>query len=130
MRLLVAVLTSVSMLHLTLVGSSLACSSGRADSAQGVMAMTDAPSHAEHAVSASPMGVSTGEHADRAQQNDERQAPAQQRCCESMSSCGLTTVAAEPGLPIPPARTARAAEQADDMLASVGVAPEPPPPKA
>jgi hypothetical protein len=129
-RLLVAFVTSFSMLHLTLVGSGLVCSSGRTGDAPGGMAMAGTPSRAGHAGSASPAVAATHGHSERAQRNGEHRAPAEERCCQSMSSCGVATVAATRDRAVTPIGMTETPAYSEGMLASVNVAPEPPPPKA
>src|SRR5437764_1120977 len=89
MRLVVALVTSLSLLHLTLAGNGVVCASGPVASTHGTMAMSGA---------GSPAGANTAmasfarEQSDVAQHSDHR-APAQERCCDSMSSCGVATLA-------------------------------------
>jgi hypothetical protein len=127
LRVLVAFMTSLSMLHFALEGSGVVCSSGAAGSAHGAMATSGAGSHAGHAA----LGASlTYERSDAAQQESSPHAPSQERCCGSMSSCGVTTVVSVVDRASVPLPASTMPAHVDAMLASVGTAPEPPPPKA
>jgi hypothetical protein len=127
LRVLVALMTSLSLLHLTLEGSGAMCSAARGESAQGAMAMSGAGSHAGHDAAAASMA---GQHPDAAQQEGDRHAPARERCCESMSSCGVTTIASVIERASAPLAASRIPARSDPMLMSARTAPEPPPPKA
>jgi hypothetical protein len=126
-RLVVALVTSLSMFHLTMVGSAVVCSSGRAASPHGVMTMPDAGSHMGDDAA---MASSGHEHSDAARQQSGHRTPAPERCCESMSSCGVVTVAGVVERASAPLLASTMPAHSDAMLASVGTAPEPPPPKA
>jgi hypothetical protein len=127
LRVLVALMTSLSMLHLTLEGSGVVCSASRAEPTRGAAAMLEGGPHAGHDATAASVAH---EHPDAAQQEGGRHAPAQERCCESMSSCGVTTVASVIERGSAPLSASGFPTRSDAMLASVGTAPEPPPPKA
>jgi hypothetical protein len=127
LRVLVALMTSLSMLHLAVEGSGAVCSSTPAESAQSEMAMSDTGSHAGHAT---PATSTAQERPASAQQQSDPHAPAQERCCESMSSCGVSTVASMVERVSAPLPASRIPTHAGVMLASVGTAPEPPLPKA
>lgn len=126
LRLLVAFVTSLSMLHLGLEGSGVVCSSDQAGGVPRTMAMRDAGSHAGHGAPA----AAAPERSDTAQHEKSAHAPAQERCCESMSSCGVTTVASVAAGASAQWPAGRPSADSDSMLASVATAPEPPPPKA
>jgi uncharacterized protein involved in copper resistance len=127
LRVLVALMTSLSLLHLTLEGSGAVCSAARAESAQAGMQMSGAGPHAGHGEPAASM---THQQSDTAQQGSDHHAPAQERCCESMSSCGVTTVASVIDRTSALLAASSIPTQSDAMRGGVGAAPEPPPPKA
>jgi uncharacterized protein involved in copper resistance len=127
LRVLVALVTSLSLLHLTLEGSGAVCSAARAEGAQGGMEMSGAGPHAGHDAPAASMAHP---QAEAAQQTSDHHASAQERCCESMSSCGVTTVASVIERASAPLTASRIPARSDPALASARTAPEPPPPKA
>jgi hypothetical protein len=115
MRFLLALLTSVSMLHLSLVGGDLPCAthaSGGAHASGGVHEMAGMPMHPDAPT-------------------DDCATPIQPRCCDVMAGCSVTaalgvlthaSTATTPDVALP--RTAAM------QPASILTAPEPPPPKA
>ena len=129
-RTFVTLLTTLSMLHLSLVGGDLACASHEtAGRAMPGMVM-EGPSH--EAASAMAMDAPAGSPAQAsAQPAKDCAAPSQGRCCEAMTSCGLSTTASVVerlvSESLPPVATPRLPTA---VLESVLAAPEPPPPKA
>ena len=131
MRNLVAVLTMISMLHLTLVCADLACASHSMATSEAMVGMGDVAGAAHHdsgmqnvVAAISTTGPNVAGAADCT-------TPVQPRCCEAMSSCSVTT-------------TVSAAMRLVSYCAPSGVLlgdtateptsfrspPEPPPPKA
>jgi hypothetical protein len=91
------------------------------------MAMSDSGSPAR---ANTAMAALASEHSDVAQQHSGHRAPAQERCCESMSSCSVATLAGVTERGSTPILSSTPPAHSDAMLASVDAAPEPPPPKA
>ena len=130
MRTLVALLTTLSMLHLTVAVSDVACASHeRGGHAMPGMAMTGA-SHA--ASSAKTMGAAAASGAlESAGPAKDCATPTQTRCCEAMTSCAVfTMVSVVERLVATSVSTAGTTRLATAVLVSVLLAPEPPPPKA
>lgn len=127
MRALVALMTSLTMLHFGLAGSGIACSATSAEESRDAMAMSDADTHAGHVM---PPAAAAGHRPDAGRHQTDSHAPAQERCCESMSSCGVTTMASEVERASEPRLASRIPASPESRLASVATAPEPPPPKA
>lgn len=120
------------MLHLMLVGSDLACASHGASGgpAMAAMVMPDAPAHEGGAHATAAMTAMPDDHA-TAQAAQDCATPTQNRCCEAMSSCGVTTMVSAVRRPAVPVLSPDAAPlHASNPLVSVLQAPEPPPPKA
>ena len=130
MRAFVALLTTLSTLHLALVGGDLACAShetaGRAMPGM-VMATTSQDAH-----SAEAMGSPRAAHAHAsAEPTKECATPSQARCCEAMTSCSVSTNLSVVERPLPETIPAAATPSLPSaVLESVLMAPEPPPPKA
>ena len=118
MRRLLALVSGLAMLHLTLVGQ-LPCAP---DSAAA-----PAQSHSMDAMDMGDMTMSS--HTTDTHHGSEQQAP--QRCCEAMSGCTVsiaTAAATRRVAAISPTSDIPVVEQV--ALLSFQTAPEPPPPKA
>lgn len=119
MRRLLALVSGLAMLHLTLVGQ-LPCAP------DGSAATTKA-----HSMDAMDMGdmAMGGSHADSHHAPSNQQTP--QKCCEAMSGCGISVsiaAATRVAAAMSPNSDAPVMEQV--ALLSFQTAPEPPPPKA
>jgi hypothetical protein len=137
-RRLVALLTSLAMLHLAVVSGDAACAThGAHDHPAGRAGSARATGHAmpmnEHAM---PMGEGVDARvqsaAVAASDAHPCEIPSQQRCCEAMVGCSVDSAAgAGPHVLVAglsPATRIRVGR--DDVPASFASAPEPPPPKA
>jgi hypothetical protein len=114
------------MLHLMLVGSDLACASHGARSGRAMAGM----SAGAHMTMGDMDGHAGAAHAS-AQPATDCTTPAQTRCCDAMSSCGVsTTLGAAPTLALAGLPEATTPRHLGSVLVSVRTAPEPPPPKA
>jgi hypothetical protein len=122
MRVLVALLMSISMLHLSLVGGDLACAthgSSGAHASSGAHEMAGMPMHADAAEAAAPDAP-----ADCA-------TPIQPGCCDVMVGCSvIATLDVVPPGAMEADPTAAVPQRAAIRPASILPAPEPPPPKA
>lgn len=117
------------MLHLVLVGGDLACAS-HGTSGGHAMAEMAAPGVASHHHDA---GTAAAVQHDRdgAHAAPDCATPSQQRCCDAMSSCSVTTTVSPVQLAAMSTPSADATPlRAPTVLVSVLHAPEPPPPKA
>ena len=128
---LFALLTSLSMLHLMLVGSDLACATHSANG-HGTMAMS--ARHATRSNVENASGDAVGEYiADHgsARPATDCATPTQTHCCEAMSSCGVTTtVTTREHLATRSTPASKTPQYEASTLVSVLTAPDPPPPKA
>jgi hypothetical protein len=122
MRRLTGLLTSLLLLHLTLVAADLTCAKhgvhGAAHASQ-----SDGSSHAEHHAPAAP----------DAPGHDETscEVPTLPACCQALASCGVS-IAGErlAGSGGPSHLAAGVLSGTDDMPTSWTLEPDPPPPKA
>jgi hypothetical protein len=127
-----AFLTSLSMLHLMLVGGDLACAShgNHGGAVMAGMAMASAVHHASAGSMSGMPAVVLDVHG-AVQSPLDCATPTQTRCCQAMSSCSVTTTVSstEHLIASSVSSTGRPAH-ASRMLVSVLTTPEPPPPKA
>ena len=124
---LLALLTSVTMLHLSVVTGDVACASHGMASDHAARATHAMPAH-DHAMRAVVRGAHEGAVSDA----PPCETPVQLHCCEALMGCDVTGVAAVarelyatrfvPG--------ARILTSLHDAPASFASPPEPPPPKA
>jgi hypothetical protein len=136
-RRLFALLTSVTMLHLSVVAGDPACVTHRAN---GHHAVSSSGAMAEHAMPMDghvmPMAAATGAHLSAApvaeSDTSPCEIPAQQHCCEALIGCRVATAVTSAhqalAATVLPAERIRVALH--DAPASFAPAPEPPPPKA
>jgi hypothetical protein len=139
LRRLIALLTSVTMLQLSVVAGDSACATSEANGHHA--ARTSGGAVAEHVM---PMG---GHEVPRIEQVDTPAAstpsvvgshtppcetPVQRHCCDAVAGCGTIGVATSAGQSLCPTALAAACthETLHDAPASFASAPEPPPPKA
>lgn len=130
MRSLVALLTTISMFHLTLVGADLACASHPMSTSEAMAGMGDDAGAAQHGIHASMAAAASDVDASAVDANG-CTTPVQPRCCDGMSSCSVTTAVTAAVRLIshaPPCGSVIRHISAEP--ASVRAAPEPPPPKA
>jgi hypothetical protein len=114
MRFLLALLTSVSMLHLSLVGGDLPCATHGSRGAHA--------SSAAHEMAGMPM------HPDAP---TDCATPIQPRCCDVMTGCSvIATLGVPPHASTATTPDAALPRAAATQPASILTAPEPPPPKA
>jgi hypothetical protein len=137
-RRLFALLTSVTMLHLSVVAGDPACATHRANGHHA--ASSNGMAMAEHAMPVDghvmPMAAATEEQPSAAPVSDSDtspcEIPAQRHCCEALIGCSVATAVTSAHqalativLPVERIRVAL-----HDAPASFASAPEPPPPKA
>jgi hypothetical protein len=139
LRRLFALLTSVTMLHLTVVSGDPACATHgagehHAGQASGAGAMPGAMPMDGHAMPMAEVAGATVTSAATVATLGAHpcEIPAQQHCCEALVGCSVDSAAAGEPLVLvaglSPATRISAAP--DDLPASFAPAPEPPPPKA
>jgi hypothetical protein len=131
-RRLLALLTSVAMLHLSVVAGDAACATHGGATHHGATAGMETTSHL----------MRTADHVERsAVSSDDFTAtrtlppceiPTQAHCCDALAGCGISGALAQVGDGADAAITAavRMRVAPDDAPASFAPAPEPPPPKA
>lgn len=129
MRLVVALLTSLSLLHLTSFGERVACAPQEANDAHAGMVMTGATHQGNDAAPSQLGHVHSGDE-DSNKPVQGPSSPGQERCCASMSSCGVNATASAIDRPDTPIRLSAATVPLAAMVGSARNAPEPPPPKA
>ena len=121
MRRLTGLLTSLLLLHLTIVGADLACAKHDVHTASHALPSATSPDHEHHAVPA------------QAHDRDDKpcQVPTLPACCYALASCGVSlTCAASQGAADIRSLAARAVASADYPPYSWASEPDPPPPKA
>jgi hypothetical protein len=131
LRHLVALLTCLAMLHLTLVSSELApCTSHGAMDMPGATSMSTPIQHAHGGRMTMSAASAHGAEHDAASPADHA-VPVHAACCNAAAPCGLLAVvgARSHAGAMPGGRTAAHAEPGTLRL-SVARAPEPPPPRA
>jgi hypothetical protein len=110
-----ALLSAITMIHLSVVAGDAACAE------HGTMGRHDASAHAM------AMGHPSGARAS----TPPCDTPAQQRCCETMTSCSVTVAVARPvSLATEAPAAALVGRAPANTPTSTRPAPEPPPPKA
>ena len=117
------------MLHLTLVGGDVACSSHAMGSAGSMGGMSMAASTTAH-VATHRSGASMGKEL-AARPATDCALPVSAPCCDAMSSCTVaTTLSVIERSVAPTAAASEIPSLASTVLESVLTTPEPPPPKA
>ena len=134
-RRLFALLTSITMLHLTVVAGDAACvthgvgehHTAKAGATQAMAMSGHAMPMSERAAAATPSPVPVAKSG-----TPPCEVPTQQRCCEALVGCSVDSAvsgsADVPAAVVSPATQVHGAP--DDAPASFAAAPEPPPPKA
>ena len=132
-RRLLALLTSVAMLHLWLVAGDVACALHGAGGHHA--ALRDAGAAAEHEMPMTAHAVDTSGGAEVSTAKSAAppcDTPVQPRCCEAVASCGVAgTIVSRTRFAEPrPSASPEVLALDDDAPASYQPPPEPPPPKA
>jgi hypothetical protein len=128
-RRLVALLTAVTMLHLSVVAGDAACAShGTGTRDEHAMSMDGDAMGAAMGVETSAVGAMPTSHADV----PPCETPVQRHCCDALVGCSVASAVAgdRHGVDSTVVRAARISEALHDAPASFTSAPEPPPPKA
>lgn len=130
LRRILALLTSVTMLHLSVVAGDAACASHGTNGDHGAVSAHAMPMDG-HAM---PMAGAT-EHHDAVMATSDAppcETPVQEHCCDAVVGCGGAGLlaAAEHPFAVTAPRAPRIREALHDAPASFASAPEPPPPKA
>ena len=130
MRRLFAMLTTLSMLHLSLVAGDLACATHHADGAPMEGMVSAEGLHGDASMN-SAMTASASHGHDAAQPAPKCSTPVRPDCCEATTSCSVvTTVASVERAMSPDMPAAATPELPSAVLESVLTAPDTPPPKA
>ena len=130
LRRLLALLSMVPMLHLSVAAGSSACATHPAAAADLTRDAAGASHHVDHDVTAGARMADAG--TPRASDAPPCESTTQQHCCEAVAPCtmhGLVSATSSDPAPAPEA-SARVGGAAPDAPASFASAPEPPPPKA
>lgn len=134
LRRLFALLTSVTMFHLSVVAGDAACAAhGAAGHDMNAAAMHGTPAAASMSDDAMPMEASpTAERGAVKSGAPPCEVPAQQHCCEALVGCSVASAVTSAVQSLAPAISpaARIPAAVNDAPASFASAPEPPPPKA
>ena len=122
MRRLTGLLSSLLLLHLTLVGADLTCAKHGLADAQPV-SQSETSSHQGHHAPAGPQGAGQGDTS--------CEVPTVPACCEALASCGVS-IAGNPSADAGDLShvTAGVRAGAADAPTSWSLEPDPPPPKA
>jgi hypothetical protein len=127
---LLALLTTLSTLHLMLVGGDIACAGQGSGPNASMTAMSATASSPGHVANGHEAGVAERSSASTESTN-ECATPTHIHCCVAMSDCSISATAdvIERSGSVDVFR-ATPPEHANAMLASVPMPPEPPPPRA
>lgn len=126
LRSVVAALTAVLVMHLSVLGVDRACATYGAGTAASMASMQDAPRH-----EASPdTRDATASHQTDAGHHEPCETPVRAHCCDALASCSVAALASAADAAGWP--TEHAARDAAPSLAlrSLTAAPETPPPRA
>ena len=134
LRRLVALFSSVTLLHLSVGAADAACAGNGAESHHSAAAHSLAAGHAGHmhhqGRTAAPAAHVDGVAAPLGSRSPGG-SPVQARCCESMTTCSVTgTVVERVSVVNAVPRVSMVMPAPTDVASTVPQAPEPPPPKA